>query len=265
MGADYKERMYITRRDHNLWLFYCHNCSRIGHYAANDKHSLILESTSELVTSPIKSKHYETLDRFELSASPFDSNDEWSLEARLFVDRYRMQEFDPKITSNIYWYGNGGYSKTSVISHAGVIVLPMFDGPHHVHGTQHRKLDIKQFMTKKTDKGSSSYYYPPGSCNNAVVIVEDLISHYRLGSLGYDTIALCGTHLDEFGLDNIKVYKNVMLWLDPDVAGQAGALELFRQINGLPTSITSHMIFKNEPKHLLDETIIDILGAEKHA
>jgi DNA primase len=73
------------------------------------------------------------------------------------------------------------------------------------------------------------------------VIVEDLLSAYKLHYVGYSALCLLGTKLDKGSLPAILLDKpsRVVLWLDDDQAGHEGAMKLFKELNPVFKYITS--------------------------
>jgi hypothetical protein len=113
--------------------------------------------------------------------------------------------------------------------------------------------------TKWLYYGSDSVvYYKSGlTPGDTLVLVEDVISCIRVSKYA-DTIALCSTVMKENIMPYIMEYKNIVLWLDGDVAGIKGAekikrqLQLYRRVGIIST--------RQDPKCYINAKIEELLN-----
>jgi DNA primase len=83
-----------------------------------------------------------------------------------------------------------------------------------------------------------------------LVVVEDLLSSYKLRLAGYPTLCLLGTKLDSQALNVVQMFrtKRVVLWLDDDTAGHTAAKKLFVELSPVVPNVTA--MFTQQPKEV---------------
>lgn len=254
-GTDHRERMYVLRKTHNTWLAYCHNCSYTGYYVDDDKYSL-------LVPLPEYEETLSATRTLLIGGDVTNDRAKWPLEAKLFLDRYELE--DTLCAPFIRWCQSAPPVPPDDV---GRLYLPMFhwntNNFSNIIGYQLRDVAAKRFKTRfikpQYDAGSLLIVNP--DCDS-VVIVEDLLSHYKLADCGYNSFALCGTHLNQSWVDAIAMFKEIVIWLDPDTAGSSGTLKLYKQLTGelLGGEHNIISVFGLEPKHKTLEQIKDMLN-----
>lgn len=79
----------------------------------------------------------------------------------------------------------------------------------------------RMYLTKDSESATMAWYRHPGE-RDWVILVEDQVSAIKIWSLGYDAVALLGTHLDPGRAGAIsQEYFNCLIWLDVDAAKKA--------------------------------------------
>jgi DNA primase len=147
------------------------------------------------------------------------------------------------------WLGQYGFNNDMVLEynireiHDGIL-LP-FGGYTDINrGYQLRRYDKKPKYITTMPVGLSKSHYLHSSdvlYGHTLVVVEDLLSAYKLHYAGYSTLCLLGTKLDKGNLPSILLDKpdRVVLWLDDDEAGHMGAMQLFKELSPVFKYITS--------------------------
>ncbi len=99
------------------------------------------------------------------------------------------------------------------------LVLPVTQYGHHV-GWVERRLDPKWVRNWAFDasKDLFAFLVPDSVSTNALVIVEDIVSAYRVHDAGYAVVALLGTYMKPSVFSAILNYKpqHVVIFLDAD-------------------------------------------------
>jgi DNA primase len=112
-------------------------------------------------------------------------------------------------------------------------------------GCQVRRYNKKPKYLTYTEQ---QYSYISIHNTKPLIIVEDLLSSYKLFIAGYSTLCLLGTKMS----DNVKViaakHGRVVLWLDDDLAGHAASKQLFKDLGPLCPNLTA--IFNHQPKEI---------------
>jgi DNA primase len=95
---------------------------------------------------------------------------------------------------------------------------------------------------------------------NTLVIVEDILSAIKVGTVA-DAVSILGTNLTDARLDKIRTsgYKTIIIWLDSDAPGQAGAklAKLKLQMVGLYPQIYTN---EKDPKELSRDYIERVIA-----
>ena len=86
--------------------------------------------------------------------------------------------------------------------------------------------------------------------NDSIILTEDLLSATKLNKIGYSTMALLGTKLHSEALDEIlrRKYKQVLIWLDEDIAGEKAAKDLFKELT--PIIVGTRVMKERQPKEI---------------
>ena len=235
-GTDNKQRLYIKSID-GAYLMHCHHCSMNGYYRPRETLRRIMDMPGGYVT-----KEYPTdwSCRYDEAHADYDSFD---TRGQLWLSRYGFNE------SMVGTFG--------IRENRQGIVLPIYNGIDDLAGLQVRNYEGRQKYLTFTSFGYSMLY----GFNEEVkpwVIVEDLLSSYKLNAAGYPTMCLLGTKLGNFAKAKLIAEKpeRVVVWLDDDMAGHTAAVTLLREL-GVLTHVTS--IINKQPK---DIPLADLMGID---
>lgn len=236
-GVDTRKRFGVKRVD-GAYLFHCFNCGQSGYYRQQETVSRIRRSEL-LIPAP------EGLD--EVRAVYDTSNrhcDEFDLRGQLWLGQYQFDELLCQM------YGIREYKE-------GIILPIHSSGSALKQGFQIRRYDKKpKYLTYR---GNAKAQHIRGNPSKPLVIVEDLLSSYKLNFAGYSTLCLMGTSLSLKTLEELYVdrHNRVVLWLDDDEAGHTGTIKLFRELSPLfSTDITS--INMQQPKEIDMNKLIEM-------
>lgn len=220
-GEDKRHRLYVTNKGGAI-LYKCFNCGGSGHYREKES------------WSPIK----EPEDRLEGS---FDECvEDWqhgsvSTDAMLWLLHY---EIDPDEFPGVF-YSEYDYSRWVQIAIKNGDV---------VKGFQRRWFNSNTKYETRVRQGTYCHYLIGKEHPDTVFVVEDLLSSYKIWSLGYSVIALLGTSLKGAWPTELKNPKNVTVWLDNDTAGHAGAAKFVKEMSALFPTLNT--IFDRQPKEV---------------
>ena len=219
---------------------YCHRCGEGGWHA---KH-VSLEERIAALTAAHKEDQY---DRVELPSLEY-SHAEWSPQARLFLYRAGMSEREAQ--------GLGiGY-------HSGMqrVFLPIMAGQHLLYW-QARGFDPERpkYINPRVDRSRIVAAFGVGE---TTVLVEDYLSAWKIGKAGDASAwALLGTSVpDPILAQLVSSRGRVVVWLDPDEAGQSKAGQLGRTLQ-LVGREYENIVSRCDPKLMQLEEIRDALNA----
>lgn len=120
------------------------------------------------------------------------------------------------------------------------------------------KSDQKYLTFKNPEYTGRPRFFWPEYSNDQTIVVEDILSAFRVGRVAGPTVSLLGTSLD----DGLKLYlalnKRVIIWLDGDDPGLEAAQRLHAKLS-LHTQVKIIYTAK-DPKEYSDEEIKQILG-----
>lgn len=131
------------------------------------------------------------------------------------------------------------------------VVLPVYEGKHLVY-----------WQARGFDKGRPKYINPdvdkqqiiPTYGEGVRVLTEDILSAFKVGMAAKGT-SLMGTSLSEKLLSTLLSERlPVLVWLDPDEAGQRAADKIVRQLRQFGLS-TGRIVTDKDPKLLSQERI----------
>lgn len=108
--------------------------------------------------------------------------------------------------------------------------------------TQGQNAGAALFMTSAINAGAEF-----------VTITEDILSAVRTGRFG-PSCALCGTSVNDTKILRIKQAKVILIWLDPDPAGQKGMRKFIKALNAFHSDVRIIRSAK-DPKFLSDSEI----------
>jgi hypothetical protein len=232
-GVDNRERLYVKNVD-GAYLWHCHNCGDSGYYRPKETVRRIKEDTGVRVgTKSVPTPTYTSLTKECYY-------DKFKVEGQLWLGQYG---FDSHLTSTF-----------SIAETEEGIVLPVFS-EYRIAGYQVRRYNKKpKYLTYSKQR----YSYLRNSSGKPLVVVEDLLSSYKLWLAGYPTLCLLGTKLDSAALEILSTHKSdrVVLWLDDDTAGHVAAKKLFVDLAPIVPNIAA--IFNHQPKEIELEILKDM-------
>lgn len=227
-GTDTRQRLSVKRVD-GAYLWHCYNCGDSGYYRDRETISRIRAETEDAKLTREIPKLFKDLTK------------------NVNYDTFRI---DGQLWLGQYEFGRGLCSKYQIAETEKGIVLPIYND-RVVTGYQVRQYDRKpkylSYITKRYSfLNNTSILFD----EVPLVIVEDLLSSYKLNYVGYPTLCLLGTKLDAGAIDVLKYYreKRVLVWLDDDVAGHTATMELVTELNAICPNVQS--MFNYQPKEI---------------
>lgn len=219
MGEDTRKRFGVKHVD-DAYLWHCFNCGDSGYYRPRETTSRMkLMGAKAILTTDDVKNFDDTHARAQLNYDEFD------IRGQLWLAQYGFTK------SACYKYRIREYKEG--------IILPIWHTGLRL-GYQVRRYD-KQPKYLTYNKYNHIQWLHNNTTNRTLVIVEDLLSSYKLDMAGYSSLCLLGTklnksHITQTMLDN---YDRVVIWLDDDAAGHAGAMMLFRELSPTFKVVTS--------------------------
>lgn len=223
-GADWRGRLSVKRVD-GMYIWHCYNCGDSGYYVSNELQSM--RRPEFKVKESSKKTTYEDLTK----NTKYDT---FRLEGQFWLAQY---EFDDVLCR-----------KYGIVEVDGGIVLPTYSNTG-MSGYQVRQYSGNPKYLSFVSNGYSmieNITLLDEDC--PIVLVEDLLSSYKLNEAGYPALCLLGTKLDAKALEVLQHYrhKRILVWLDDDKAGHKAALSLLRELSVTLPNITS--MFNKQPK-----------------
>jgi len=233
-GMDNRKRLYVKNVD-GAFLWHCHNCGDSGYYRPKETVSRIKATTTTVVSrGPIEPYVHLTK---ELDYGKF------KVEGQLWLGQYG---FTDKLV-NMF----------RIAETADGIVLPVFYN-NNIIGYQVRRYNKSPKYLTYSKQRFSYIDCITDITTKPLIIVEDLLSSYKLRYAGYPTLCLLGTKLDSDAQKVLHMFrsKRVLLWLDDDTAGHVAAKKLFVDVSPIVPNISA--IFNHQPKELSLEILKDM-------
>jgi 5S rRNA maturation endonuclease (ribonuclease M5) len=251
-GEDTRSRLFVKNTGTAI-IAYCHNCADKGFSLVRDKveqrrvaseSSIYCRNKSLVTDCSSDALRKRGLRRYE------DLTDDQKELFKLAID----------------WLPETMQKEATINIETGRLCLPMNNTEGKVCGWQERRVlasdpDKAKYRTYKTEEALGwSERRKKADDLGCLVITEDIASaiHIQKSAL-VSTIALMSTSASqELILHIAQNYKKVVIWLDPDGAGQDGAwklkdrLKLFMPVFSLRTVI--------EAKHLTTHDINELLN-----
>lgn len=226
-GVETRKRFGLKRVD-DAYLYHCFNCGESGYFRPLETISRMKLMTG--VDTKMESK--ESCIRLYQSAET-DYN-KFDIRGQLWLGQYG--------------FGFDLCNKYGIRETNDGIVLPIHSATGLVQDYQVRRYSsFPKYVTHRTSKNAQVLH---GSVRKPVIVVEDLLSSYKLHHAGFTTICLMGTSFTMKTVVNTGLDRSLrlVLWLDDDEAGHAGAAKLFRELSPLFSTVTS--INMAQPKEI---------------
>lgn len=238
-GSDRKRRFYITRK-HGDFLCYCQHCGNGGVFSGS-KERRYPATKEESVVNRTATAHFEWSNGSAL--------EHWSDTQKMWWYSHEMDEYD-SVQLDVRAFGPRLY----VFSSTNLYIARNFGGgPKYVRS-----------------QTNSSGYVGLLRDTGPIYIVEDVLSCYKLYKAGWNAFALLGTKMSSDAKSDLAPFqeegREVVLWLDNDVAGKKGAHKLYKELSpmGLVSVVTDTLEPKQTPLSVLrDETSMEILRRSK--
>jgi hypothetical protein len=234
-GADNRQRLYIKNVD-GAYLWHCHNCGDSGYYRQKETVSRIKSETKTALGIRTKLATYDEL----TTESDYDK---FRIEGQLWLGQYG---FDKSMCRHFF-----------IKETEDGIVLPVMNHTEVVGYQVRRYNKTPKYLTYSEQRHSYIDNYEEAD-TRPLVIVEDLLSSYKLRYAGYPTLCLLGTKLHPSAHRIVQKFRSlrVVLWLDDDTAGQVAAKKLFTELSPVAPNMTA--IFNHQPKELPLDVLVDM-------
>ena len=233
-GEDRRQRLYVANKGGAI-VYKCFNCGGSGHYRERESWSPITHNDDHSI---MEAKVF--VDRFL-----FDKQDKFSDEALLWLLNY---EIDPEEYPDFF------------VQTSGSLNIAVMNGDKRM-GFQRRFFNRETRYLTRIRPDCKMHYLIGKEHPNVVFVVEDLVSSYKVWSLGYSVIALLGTTLKGHWPSELADPSAVVVWLDNDTAGHKGAIELLRNLSAQFPNTT--MVCDRQPKEVPYKELSVICGSFK--
>jgi len=229
-GSDHKHRLYV-KNNGDGWLFYCHHCGSKGFLRTPDyiRRADELHTTKEWFepTSAVTDAGAE-----ELWLNGYRDMCDWPIEARIWWMGYELGQEDA------HTYGVRWSAETSRL------MLRASTSNYQGRGFNKKP----KYLTWMSHPDQISKQVQLDKRNKRVILVEDLVSSYKLHKAGCDVVCLMGTKIRENHIVCVfNNYSEALIWLDDDEAGKVGAFEVDRQLHSL---MRCDVMVNKQPKEL---------------
>lgn len=222
------------------WSAYCYRCG----------HKRFIPRPAESLTEKLARLQRIQAAEADVTASPslpmpaeYEPN-LWPLAARVWLYKAAISNVEIKALG-IYWN-----------TRSSRVVIPVSDAEGQVVYWQARTLDKtnpKKYLNPRVDKRRLVAKYGNGP---AVVLTEDILSAYRVSRAGFEGWCLLGTKLnDHTAASLIKCCRPVVVWLDPDSAGQTAATQIIKRLRAY--GVTVHNVVSDRDPKLLPREVIE--------
>lgn len=238
----FKKRGYILK-DHNPWIFYCHNCQAkmsAEHWMKEFFHSEYMQYRRELMYRNNSDKLEEqknilinkTIERQNRIKDFKKSEEEKEQEAMKFfvpinkgdnkifdIAKKQCQKrlIDEEIWSKWFVAVDGKYKNR--------IIIPFFDDKNKIYYYQGRSIYsnmIPKYLSRFGDNHNNIYNYYNVDKEKNVIVLEGLIDSLFVEN----SIAMTGLKIEDKKLNN---FENKMFLLDDDDAGNERSLKLLQE------------------------------------
>jgi len=219
-GEDTRNRLYVKNVD-GAYMWHCHNCNESGYYRPRETVQRIRANSLDI--SSVKSATIDDATFTEISDT-----------GKLWLANYE--------------FGDKECEEVGIKGVDSGVFLPVYHNKKKV-GYQVRRYTGKPKYVTYTNQHWSFFDYVEED-NELLIIVEDLLSSYKLNLTGYSALSLLGTKLP-LGKDFYSIvgrFKRILVWLDDDEAGHSAGIKIHRHLKGVTRNITTMYI--QQPKEL---------------
>lgn len=235
-GTDTKERLYAKQTLDGV-VMYCHHCGSKGFLRTPEKLHRISEFTEDERWTGLDA--LRRVDAKEYWSKSYSKCSDWPVNARLWWYSYELDEFDA-LVYGVRWCAQ--FARLFLRGSDDVYQGRTFTGTN------------KYITWKQSDQICHFTNY-----TRHVFIVEDLVSAYKIHKCGGDSLCLLGTKIsDQMVAHVIGHYNQATVWLDNDIAGKTGALNIYARLNSVVNCATLN---KEQPKEIPLEELRRIVNA----
>jgi hypothetical protein len=218
-GTDTKQRLYLKRTPEGMVAF-CHHCGKGGFLRTERKPARVEMLLEEKLASPMGKNPF-----LRENARGWE---EWPSEVKLWWMSHEMTQQDA-LDYDVTW---DVFTCRLVLSGTTMIQGRAFGG-----------MKPKYLSHKFVDDVE---HWPQAEVPTTLFVCEDLMSGFKLHKAKADVLCLTGTKVNYKHLTVCSRYAKVLVWLDRDVAGEWGAVKLFKSLSGITTALLHPS--KCEPK-----------------
>lgn len=146
-------------------------------------------------------------------------------------------------TTCVAWLVQGGLTPEKADEHgmrwhepSRRLLIPIYDHAGKVSGLLARAVNGERpkYMMLQ---GSPGVHYPKPSSGKRIVVVEDVLSAIACNRAGYNAAAMLGTSLTPPEARHIGAHDEVVVFMDPDNAGDLGARSIRKRLSLYPCSV----------------------------
>lgn len=258
--GDKRRRLYIIKKADAV-LFHCHNCGTSGHFTVRNSWKRIEETHgTHLKASGVAGLNVNTVSRKDIST-----------DGALWLAQYEMSDLRPIAEhDNRLWipivHGD------VIVGEQGRLLVPRMSDeiirPKYIT----RFLSTSCLPKTHPDTSvygsvSSKFSFGRGTnVNSPLFIVEDLLSGYKIQKAGGTYLSMLGTscniptYLQTLAAFGYSLPTSCVVWLDPDFAGTAAGVELYKELYPLFVHTELYMPHA-EPKEISLEALKGIVDA----
>lgn len=168
-----------------------------------------------------KEAEHEAINSMYLPKPFVTEPSEWPDEARVWLYKSGMSDEDIK---GLGFYWNPRLER---------VVMPVVSASGALSYWQARSFnpEAPKYINPSIDKSGLVARYGPTNVRE-LVLTEDILSAWKVGSAGYTAWCILGTSFPQLLLRETisRRDKRVLVWLDPDKAGQRGTHKIMKQL-----------------------------------
>lgn len=245
-GIDTRRRLYVTRKEDNSVVAYCHNCGFSGFSRSTRRHRVVR----------IPRPPEEVKEKIAMPKGIITDTKRWPPE---------MKDYLKKCHVNLTTAGDYGICYDA--QDKRMIIPKLYEGELVMF--QSRRLfddGTPKYLTYKEEHG---YLHEPMQlrrsvvASNTCIITEDVISAIRCAELGFTAVPLMGTNLPvDVVLTLRREYATIVVWLDNDGVGVNRIRdEIVRILAVTGLTVVTVSMYK-DPKYINKKDLNEILLTE---
>ena len=270
-GLEYRYKCPRCRHD-NLWWIpgrnggVCWTCVAIygkdvGNLTLKSMRTLFSDFSEQDAIADLVAElnHTPSAPKSAPTPSPLAEGEEWHWKVRWFLEKERRCSLHDCARSGVWYDANEDRV------HFPLSPTMLRSGRSDVIPTMSRTPDAKvkdwRFGPRTANK-QEYWFNPMGLSSGSLILVEGPFDVLASGLLG-SALALCGTQLHEdaqywFCAHRAEM-QSVILWLDPDEAGQAATKKIAKQLSGIVPVLT--VSYDKEPGDCTPDEVKEVLNS----